>query len=100
MVLRIVPSIVKGSCCVKAEVTKIVNHSLGVIDIHLKIERLHIISRITEQARAKQSHDISMQSLGELRARIDAADYKYDKAIRASEYFQKFMLLEKEKETT
>jgi molybdopterin-binding protein len=35
---------------VKAEVTKIVNHSLGVIDIHLKIERLHIISRITEQA--------------------------------------------------
>ena len=34
----------------KAEVVKLVNCSLGVIDIHLKIHRFHIISRITDQA--------------------------------------------------
>ena len=36
---------------IKTKITKFVNHGPGVIDIHLKIDRLHIISRITEQAR-------------------------------------------------
>lgn len=35
---------------IKTKITKFVNHRLVVIDIHLKIDRLHIISRITKQA--------------------------------------------------
>jgi ABC-type molybdate transport system ATPase subunit len=35
---------------IKTMITKFVTHGQGVIDIHLKIDRLHIISRITEQA--------------------------------------------------
>lgn len=34
----------------KTEITKFVNNHLGVIDVHLKVGRLHIVSRITEQA--------------------------------------------------
>ena len=51
-----------------------------------------------EQARAKQSHDISRQSLEELRARLDATEDKYERAIMATEYVQKSMILGKEKE--
>jgi ABC-type molybdate transport system ATPase subunit len=34
----------------KAKVLKLVNHSLGIIDIHLNIQKFRIISRITDQA--------------------------------------------------
>jgi molybdopterin-binding protein len=35
---------------IKTKITKLVNHDQGVIDIHLMIDRLHLVSRITEQA--------------------------------------------------
>lgn len=51
-----------------------------------------------QEARAKQSHDISMQSLEELRKRVDAAEDRYEQAIMVSEYTQKLLMLDKEKE--
>ncbi len=42
---------------IKAKIIKFVNHSVGAIDIYLKVDRLHIISRITEQAQ----HDLRLQ---------------------------------------
>jgi molybdopterin-binding protein len=35
---------------IKAKIIKFVNHNPGVIDIHLKVDRLNMVSRITEQA--------------------------------------------------
>lgn len=47
---------------IKAEITNIIKYdsSSGVVDVHLKADRFHIISRITEQAREElglQEHD-------------------------------------------
>jgi ABC-type Fe3+/spermidine/putrescine transport system ATPase subunit len=42
---------------IKTKITKLVNRSLGIIDIYLKFDRLHIISRITEQAQ----HDLRLE---------------------------------------
>jgi molybdopterin-binding protein len=47
---------------IKAEITNIINYdsSSGVVDVHLKADRFHIISRITGQAREElglQNHD-------------------------------------------
>jgi molybdopterin-binding protein len=45
---------------IKAKITKIINYDESVIDVHLNADRFHIVSRITEQARADlglQNHD-------------------------------------------
>jgi molybdopterin-binding protein len=47
---------------IKAEITNIINYdsSSGIVGVHLKADRFHIISRITEQAREElglQEHD-------------------------------------------
>jgi integrase len=51
-----------------------------------------------EQARAiKQSHDISNQALEELRARIEATEDKYERAIVNAEYLQKFAIWDRDR---
>lgn len=51
-----------------------------------------------QEARAKELSQVSNQSLEELRARIEATENRFDKAIMATEYAQKVMILDKERE--
>lgn len=50
IILSRVPIRTSARNMIKAKIIKFVNHIPGVIDIHLKVDRLNMVSRITERA--------------------------------------------------
>ena len=57
IILSRVPIRTSARNMIKAKIIKFVNPNPGVIDIHLKVDRLNMVSRITEQTQ----HELRLQ---------------------------------------